>query len=245
MTDNDAAATFVLLGEVANEVNVHGVRSVTDIEMHVDVDVELARKRKDALDLTGMVRIIAGGAADNLSAAFEPLHQQFFGPSVVGQAFLREHADLDLDRPFVVVDQRHYGIEPTHPDPGIKLDLRSHACRPMHNALLKGLLRHGNGRPVPVPTPPRSRTRSTACSTSPSPRVALRPRPLPRMATWSGPSRSRAVPIIALLNSRPLHHRRPEAASDDSWRHSSSISEPPRYRLSISLQSTMLPLRSI
>jgi hypothetical protein len=51
VTDNDAAAAFVFPGEVTNEVNVHGVGGVADIEMHVDVDVELAGERKNvALD---------------------------------------------------------------------------------------------------------------------------------------------------------------------------------------------------
>src|SRR6266436_6769372 len=128
-------------GEVPNEVNVHGVGGVAHIEMHVDVDVELTGKRKNALDLTGMVRVVARGAAKNLGAPLQTFHEQLFRPRIVGQSFLGEHTDLDLDRPFVVVDERRYGLEPAHSDAGIKLDLRSHASRPMHNALLKGLRR--------------------------------------------------------------------------------------------------------
>src|SRR5262249_41144148 len=71
--------------------------------------------------------------------ALEALHQQFFGPRIVGQSFLGEHTDFDLDCPFVVINQRRYGIKPAHSDAGIDLDLRSHAGCAVQNALLKGL----------------------------------------------------------------------------------------------------------
>ena len=54
--DHDPAAAPVLLGELAHEMDVHGVGRVADIEMHVDVDVELARQLEDAPDLRRLHR---------------------------------------------------------------------------------------------------------------------------------------------------------------------------------------------
>ena len=86
--------------------------------MHVDVDVELARQLEDALDLAGAVGVVARRAADHLGAALQRLDQQFVGAGIVGQAFLREHADLDVDRPLVVGDQRLHASKPRMPMPG-------------------------------------------------------------------------------------------------------------------------------
>src|SRR5690349_21393295 len=52
MTDRHPATAAVLLGEFADEVNVHPLRRVADIEMDVDVDVKLAGELEDPTDLT-------------------------------------------------------------------------------------------------------------------------------------------------------------------------------------------------
>ena len=108
--------------------------------MHVDVDVEFAGELEDAMDLAGLVRVVARRAADHLGAAPEALDHQLVGPRIVGQAFLRKHADLDVDRPFVVGDQRLHAFEAAHADAGIDLDLRAHAGGAVHDALLEGAL---------------------------------------------------------------------------------------------------------
>ena len=50
--------------------------------------------------------------------AFKRLDQQFVGAGKVDQPFLREHAELDVDRPFVFVDQRCTPSKPRMPMPG-------------------------------------------------------------------------------------------------------------------------------
>ena len=149
MTDHDAAATFVFFRELAHEVDVHRVGRGPDVEMHVDIDIELARQLEDAMDLAGFVGVVARRAADHLGAALEPLDQELLGPRIADQSFLRKDADLDIDRPFVVGDQRLHALEAAHADAGIDLDLRAHAgC-----AMLDAFLERARG--------PRMRTSST------------------------------------------------------------------------------------
>src|SRR4051812_11823037 len=52
MADRDTAAVFVLVGLLADIEQVKVVRGGSEIEMHVDVDVELARYLENAIDLT-------------------------------------------------------------------------------------------------------------------------------------------------------------------------------------------------
>ena len=112
-----------------------------DVEMHVDIDVELARQLEDAMDLAGFVGVVARRAADHLGAALEPLDQELLGPRIADQSLLRKDADLDIDRPFVIGDQGLHALEAAHADAGIDLDLRSHAGRAMLDAFLEGARR--------------------------------------------------------------------------------------------------------
>ena len=105
--------------------------------MDVDVDIELARQLEDAVDLAGLVAVVARRAADHLGAALEALDQQLVGSGIVDQAFLRKHADLDIDRPLVVGDQRLHALEAAHADAGIDLDLRAHAGGAVLDAVLE------------------------------------------------------------------------------------------------------------
>src|SRR5262249_19582460 len=57
----------------------------------------------------------------------EPLDHQLVGAGIIGQALLREYAHLEVDRPFVFIDQRGDSLEPAHADAGIDLDLGAHA----------------------------------------------------------------------------------------------------------------------
>src|SRR5262249_2845575 len=93
----------------------------------VDVDVELARQLEDAVDLPGLVGVVARRAADHPGAALEPLDQERIGAGIADQAFLGKDADLDVDRPAIVGDQRLHALEAAHADAGIDLDLRAHA----------------------------------------------------------------------------------------------------------------------
>ena len=140
VADRDPSAALVLVGQFAHQVDVHGIGRGADVEMNVDVDVELARELEDAPDLAGLVLVVARRAADHLGAALEPLDQQLVGARIAGQAFLRKHADLDVDRPLVVGDQRLHAFEAAHADAGIDLDLRAHAGGAVLDALLERAL---------------------------------------------------------------------------------------------------------
>ncbi len=52
VADRDAAAVVVFLGLLADIKQVEIVRARAEVEMHVDVDVELARDLEDAVDLS-------------------------------------------------------------------------------------------------------------------------------------------------------------------------------------------------
>jgi hypothetical protein len=51
MADGNAAAIFMLFGLLADIEQIEVVRARREIEMHIDVDVELARHLEDTIDL--------------------------------------------------------------------------------------------------------------------------------------------------------------------------------------------------
>src|ERR1700752_913715 len=57
MADYNPAAAAVLLGQVADEMDVHCLGRVADIEVDVNVDIEFASELEDPPDLTGMVGV--------------------------------------------------------------------------------------------------------------------------------------------------------------------------------------------
>ena len=83
-----------------------------------------------------MVGVVAGRGTDDLGAR-QTFDQQLVGARIVGQAFLRKHAQLDVDRPFVFVDQRLHAVEAAHADAGIDLDMRAHPRRAVLDAVLQ------------------------------------------------------------------------------------------------------------
>src|SRR5262245_66319623 len=99
MADHDPSAALELLRELAHQVYVHGIGGRANVEMDVDVDVELASELENAPDLTRLVGIVARGASDHGGAAFSAFYQQLIGSGIIGEPFLREHADLDVDGP--------------------------------------------------------------------------------------------------------------------------------------------------
>ena len=66
MPDRDASAEPVFLGQLADQMNVHVLRRISGIEMHVDIHIELARQIEHPVDLAGMVRIVVRRRADHL-----------------------------------------------------------------------------------------------------------------------------------------------------------------------------------
>ena len=51
MADHDPTAAAVFLGQLADEVDIHRLRRVADIEMNVEVDVVFTGEFEDAPDL--------------------------------------------------------------------------------------------------------------------------------------------------------------------------------------------------
>ena len=137
------AAAAVLLGQLADEMNVHCLRRVADIEVDVDLHVELAGELKDPSDLTGMVGVISRRAADSPGAAFQRLYQQLVGAGIVGEPVLRKDADFDIDGPAVIGDQRLHPFEPAHSDGGVDFDLGAHPRRAVEDAFGQSTLRPG------------------------------------------------------------------------------------------------------
>ena len=69
VADGDAPAVAELLGLRAHVLDVHGLRRVAEVEMHVDVDVELARHLEHAVDLAARIGVGVGGAGAGLGVA--------------------------------------------------------------------------------------------------------------------------------------------------------------------------------
>ena len=108
--------------------------------MHIDIDVELPRHLEHAADLPGMVGIVIRRRADGLRATLERLDHQLVGAGIVGQPLLRHHAQLDVDRPFVFVDQLLHALEAANADQRVDLHMRPHAGGAVLDAILQRLL---------------------------------------------------------------------------------------------------------
>ena len=139
MTDRDAPAKPVFLGQLAHQIDVHFVRRIAGIQMHVDVDIIFSREFEYAMDLAGVIGIEIGCRADHARAALQRLHQQRIGARIVGQAFLRKHADFQIDGPCVIALQSRYRLERTQFDSAVELDMRAHPRGAEFNAALQRL----------------------------------------------------------------------------------------------------------
>ena len=65
-------------------------------------------------------------AADQVGAFAAGLDQQLLGAGVVEQAFLREHADLEVDGPGEIARELADGAEPFQADARVHLDMGAH-----------------------------------------------------------------------------------------------------------------------
>ena len=99
VADGDAALIVAPLGLPADLVEMPPGRIEVEIEMQVDIDIELLREIEQLFDLRVRVGVHVGTAADQLGAVAQRRDQQFLGAGIVGQAFLRKHADREIDAP--------------------------------------------------------------------------------------------------------------------------------------------------
>ena len=70
MADGDPTPAPIFLGQIANEMDVHCLGRVADVEVDIDTDVKLASELEDPPDLTGVVGVVSRRAPDDSGAAF-------------------------------------------------------------------------------------------------------------------------------------------------------------------------------
>src|SRR5215203_2135789 len=102
---------IVAFCELAHVKQVQILGAYPEIEMHVDVDVEFPCDLENTVDLAGRVAVGIRGRANDAGSAFQGFHHQFVGSRVVQETFLREHADLDVNSPFVLVNKRKHTFQ--------------------------------------------------------------------------------------------------------------------------------------
>ena len=123
MADGDPPAVTEAFGQRADVIDVQRVGGLAEVEMHVDVDVIGAREGEHAVDLAVRIAVGIGRRADHPRAPLQRLHHEVVGARIVEQPFLREDADLDVDRPAIVVDQWQNAVEAAQADSGIDLQM--------------------------------------------------------------------------------------------------------------------------
>src|SRR4051812_32325721 len=105
-------------------MDVHALGRVSDVEVEINVDVEFTRKLKNPSKLPGVIGIVSRRATEDRRAALERFDQKFISTGIIGEAFLREYADLDIYRPLELFGERLHALKPAQADSGINLNLR-------------------------------------------------------------------------------------------------------------------------
>ena len=139
MADRDAALVVAPLGLPADLFEMPPGRIEIEVEMQVDIDVELLRQIENLFEMRVRVGVHIGTAADRFAAVAQRRDQQFFGAGIVGQAFLRKHADREIDRPGIVALQRLDRLEAAQADARIDLDMGAHPRGAVHDGALDHL----------------------------------------------------------------------------------------------------------
>ena len=136
MTDRDAALVVAPLGLPADLFEMPPRRIEIEVEVQVDIDVELLRQIEDLFEMRVRVGVHVGTAADCFAAVAQGRDQQLFGAGIVGQAFLRKHADREIDRPGIVALQRLDRLEAAQRDARIDFHMGAHPRGAMHDGAL-------------------------------------------------------------------------------------------------------------
>ena len=114
-------------GDVAH---VQVLRLVGEIGVEVGVHAEGGGEREHDADVLEAVAVVVRATADQVGAHGEGPAQEALGAGRLDDAFLREGADLQIQRRCVLVAQRQDGLHPGQPHDGIHLDVRAHRRRP-------------------------------------------------------------------------------------------------------------------
>src|SRR5262245_45784302 len=91
------------LGLTTHLVEVHPGRIEVEIQMEINIEIESLGDCKDARDLPVGVTVGVRAAAKRIRTGLACRYQQVFSAGIVEQAFLRKHADVEIDRPAVVL----------------------------------------------------------------------------------------------------------------------------------------------
>src|SRR6516164_10614098 len=152
MPDRHASAPAFGQASTTDFFNIHPRRIEIEIEMKVDIAVKPPCNCKDARDLSVWIDVGIGTAADEIGALLARLDQQFLGAWIVQQAFLRKNADLDVDRPGVVLLEPGNGMKSLEAYSRIDLDMGAHAQGALQDRLLQG----ARGAPIDLVLAERS-----------------------------------------------------------------------------------------
>ncbi len=79
--------------------------------MKIDIDVIALRQLEDFRDLTVWIAVSVGTAANQIGAALASFDQQLLAAWVVEEAFLRKHANLDINGPCIIALQALNGVK--------------------------------------------------------------------------------------------------------------------------------------
>src|SRR5207302_3734216 len=93
MPDGNAPTPAEFLGLAADIFDLHPLRGLGKIEMHVNFGIELARDRKDAIDLSARVGVEIRHCANGPRAAAQALDQELLGAGMGGARCLRDRAE--------------------------------------------------------------------------------------------------------------------------------------------------------
>src|SRR3984957_1717397 len=137
MADRDAATETVPLREFDHVVDVQVLGSRTDIEMHIDIDIEFASKLKHAQELASRVGVVPWSGADDICASPQTLDDQLFRTWQICQPVLRKHTNLYVSRPTVGSPEPFDRIEAPHTDHRIDFNMRSDVRGSPHQALFQ------------------------------------------------------------------------------------------------------------
>src|SRR5579863_374792 len=140
MADRHSPTAPEFLRLSADIFDLHALRGLGKIKMHVDFRIELACDHKNPVYLGARVGVEIRHRADRAGAAPQSLDQELFRTGIVGHSLLRKHADFDVDAPCIVAGELFDRLQPDQTDAAIELHMGTHLHRAVRYAALQRLL---------------------------------------------------------------------------------------------------------
>ena len=129
MGDGHAAAHAVFVGQAADEVEIHVVRHIAEVDVQIDIGIIALRQFEDAAELSRPIGVGARRSADDPDPALESRDQELVGFRTIGEALFGKYADLDIDQRGEVAYGAPNAFEPAQIDDRIELDMGAHPRR--------------------------------------------------------------------------------------------------------------------